>query len=345
MSAPSALNNKDLRCPFPSCTWTCEGSRGHHKKLRAHLSILHSDELASIPTNIYRNLNVYLCTQCSHICATNRSLTNHQLHAHANVRSKTNVDLITATFRQRDIHASRQQWTSTLEWLYKLDIRPPQKRSSAFHTLLPSTKQKILVLLNHVISWTLTASLPLDADADATTTPVHLSTSTPFFKLLLIFEQLLLTPVPLAQHRRRATIIDQRIALFKQGRLTQLYEEAFLSPSVDTVPNDIETPIFDDMSFCPSAQRAANLDNLHAAFQRVRSALPVAALTPDRLKILQKLYPERVSYTAPNQTARPTTRANGTTQSIPIKPTQKQVLTMLRKLRKGTAFWPFLCLH
>jgi hypothetical protein len=46
--------------------------------------------------------------------------------------------------------------------------------------------------------------------------------------------------------------------MFKAGHLATLYENA-------TTQTDI--PIFDDMSFCPAAQAAADQNNYHTAFQ------------------------------------------------------------------------------
>ena len=64
----------------------------------------------------------------------------------------------------------------------------------------------------------------------------------------------------------------------------------------------LDIPIFDDMSFCPQAQQAADADNFHTAYQHIQSALPVAALTPECIEQLKCLYPPHTPYTPPGQT-------------------------------------------
>ena len=53
--------------------------------------------------------------------------------------------------------------------------------------------------------------------------------------------------------------------MFKAGHLATLYENAFTQ--TDSMPPAPDIPIFDDMSFCPAAQAAADQNNYHTAFQ------------------------------------------------------------------------------
>ena len=129
--------------------------------------------------------------------------------------------------------------------------------------LQPSTLHSLRNVVHQVITWTNSATLPLEMETN--TLPHYLTTATPFYKLLLILETLLLAPIPKHQRNVKASIIAKRIHMFKAGHLATLYENAFTQ--TDSMPPAPDIPIFDDMSFCPAAQAAADQNNYHTAFQ------------------------------------------------------------------------------
>ena len=243
------------KCPYyPACSWQLEGLIGHPKQLCTHINIHHSHELHLIPEQTFNQLKVFPCYTCCCVCSSKSSLASHNTNLHLMTYSMTNLDIIFQTYKhQQNNPTQHQQWLTTLEWLHTLDITPPMHHSSEWSNLQPSTHHAYLTILHNAITWTNAANLPFKSEMP---TPDYQSTLVPFFKLLLILKQLLLCPVPKQLHHHCATTIEQPISLFKLGYITELYDTAFTQPCDTSQHSNI--PIFDDMSFCPQAQQAAD---------------------------------------------------------------------------------------
>jgi hypothetical protein len=113
------------------------------------------------------------------------------------------------------------------------------------------------------MTWTNNATLLLKTETN--TLSHYLTTATLFYKLLFILETLLLMPIPKYQINIKASIIAKQIHMFKAGHLAMLYKNAFTQ--TDLMPPAPDIPNFDDMSFYPAAQAAADQNNYHTAFQ------------------------------------------------------------------------------
>jgi hypothetical protein len=163
-----------------------------------------------------------------------------------------------------------------------------------------------------------------------------------------------------AKNKSIATLlIPTRIAKMKQGRLQELCNEAFAFP--DATPHqqlanpvsDDDEPSFDNATqFCPEAQAAANSNNLHTAYQRVLSSLPIVKLHShviDRIK--HTLFPPRLPKHTAAQHSQPLTASpprvtraqhNESSKSNLFRQiTTDDTLATLRKTKRGTAPGPF----
>ena len=135
------------------------------------------------------------------------------------------------------------------------------------------------------------------------------------------------------------------------GHIQQLYEEMMNQPKqrpskyarkadVDEWNELTFGAIDQDLAttFNPSAQRAADRDNLQAAFQRLDDSLPVALNTDTTVNaITTKLYPPR-SPTCPYP--RNTTRKHASTP-IPLLPKDQDLIAAVKKIKTGTSSGPF----
>jgi hypothetical protein len=164
---------------------------------------------------------------------------------------------------------------------------PPTACASLYTRLAHKQKQTFLHTLHHLITWCNKASLPFQVDF---TQQTYQTDSTPFWKLLFIFESTILAPPPHTskpQSISYSTLLKQRLTLFQSGSIKQLYTES--RPQKDTPLPTIALPTFDDLSFNHAAQLAADQDNLQAAWARISSSAPNVTLNDHYLSILKKL--------------------------------------------------------
>ena len=185
------------------------------------------------------------------------------------------------------------------------------------------TKKDYFQTLGHVYTWIIKSSKPLKGSpADP-----HLTSSQPFWKLLIIFDSIILAPKA-THHRLSANqLARQRLHELRHGNIQPLYQASQqLTPAITkALPSDLYH----------AAQLAADEDNYHTAYGRVTSAMPLAAMTPEIKHCCQKLYPQPTSY----QSQHPYTRHHSTSPQVPL---QQDVLeATLRRLKKGTAAGPF----
>jgi hypothetical protein len=141
-----------------------------------------NDKLESLGLHTCR-----LCNSSKHLFAAKRYLKSHMTRCHPTRRTKTNPELITASYPQ----TQTTTWIPTLHWLHHLDVKPPTHHGNIWRSLSSSTRQDYHATLQHVLQWILAAS---DSHPDACLLPSHHILSTAFWKLLLLMDPLLLHP-------------------------------------------------------------------------------------------------------------------------------------------------------
>jgi hypothetical protein len=272
--------------------------------------------------------------------ATVDKLQQHTHNSHPTSRNHTNLDIVLHTFpaanQQPPLRTQLQDnWQHTLTWLTQLHVQPPTTRKTLYHKLKPQHKTLVFSVLSQIITWANQATLPFDSE-QRITLPTSQTTATPFLKLILIFESIFLAP-PTEMNLSYSKLLQQRHTLLKQGSIQELYER-----TRTTIPHTKPTPTiptFDDLQYNRTAQMAADNDNLHTAYNRIRSITPQVSLSPQYLTILKKLYPTQIQYD--QQPARQTRHTNKPKPPPPPPITPQQILQTLQKQKRGTAPGPF----
>jgi hypothetical protein len=284
-------------------------------------------------------LHVFSCNQCHTIFASRDKLKQHGQKKHPTTRSDSNIEIILQTFPNTDQNQQHRQqiqhnWNSTLQWLQKLNMEPPNTRKTIYHKLHPSHKKLLFAMLAQLITWINQAMLPYDNE-NKTALPSHQTTATPFLKLLFMFESLFLA-LPNNTNTSNLSysqLLQQRHTYLRLGTLQTLYEQTRHQTIAVTTTTSI--PIFDDLEHSRAAQMAADNDNLHTAYNRIKSVTPQVSLTPHYVKILQRLYPPQTPFSS--ITTRTTNKQH--TSLPPLM--NKQILKTLQKQKRGTAPGPF----
>eukprot|EP00956_Cyclotella_meneghiniana_P026933 scaffold59456_cov45-Cyclotella_meneghiniana.AAC.1 len=162
----------------------------------------------------------------------------------------------------------------------------------------------------------------------------------PILALQILFERLVLFPLPpseyptnpTAKHKaRHASVnrtINERLRLFKQGRIRELYEES----------NAVESKSPQQMADNPdrvqkNAQLAIDLDNVKSANVRLTKNAPVAIIDEVKLKVLQALHPPSLNRGV--NKLRRSTRFSHERRSIHFTP--EQIVRVLSRLSRGKA--------
>jgi len=176
----------------------------------------------------------------------------------------------------------------------------------------------------------------------------------PFWKLLLLFEALICQPETSAMQLN--TNVLQHLKLLSAGRLQELFDE--LSSCLPTKltnqahPADIDE--WNDYTFGlldrdmaenllqranPGAQKAADRDNLLAAFQHLDHSLPVALNTDATIDaVKEKLYPKSVTS---NPYTKSSSRQKASLPQRQLLPKDEDIIAGLQCIRTGTSAGPF----
>ena len=329
-------------CPLTSCSWAFSRpipNAQHPTFIRAHLNAHHSHELHTIPNSKFTLCHLYPCRICNTIATTflrASSLCKHTAAHHATSRPNSNLDLIHTAFPPAPHTIS--SWNHTLVWLVDLSISPPPFRHTWYHSLTPATRRLLVSTYAHLLDVSLTALLPYH---DTDSSPPHLTSTSALFKLLFLFETLILFPDPTVTHLN--TEVKNWLADFTNGSIQTLYNRAYAltppSPPVAIHPSS-STPI---STFDHGAQRAADLDNIRTAFQRVDSTLKVASNTPDMIShVTSTLFPARRAPSG-HHLRRTSARVLARLSKKPLHllPNEHALLSALRKIKQATAVGPF----
>jgi hypothetical protein len=133
-------------------------------------------------------------------------------------------------------------------------------------------------------------------------------------------------------------LLSHRFKLLKTGDLQQLYLTTRTSHHTGRPSSPILIPTFDDLGHNREAQFATNQDNLHTAFNRIKSVTPKVTLTPHYLHILCKLYQPRLPFHPPDLC---NTQSQHITPATAQSLTYLQLLHTLQKQKRGTTPGPF----
>lgn len=153
-------------------------------------------------------------------------------------------------------------------------------------------------------------------------------------QLQLLFEQLVLFPIPQSKHSNKQqktcinAVVHERLLRFKQGRIRELYHES-RSIQSKSPKEQADHPV----DILRSAQIAADSDNFKSANARVTKHAPVALINDDNFPVLEKLHPPSLDRGCLKPSI--STRTGGTRRKIRLTP--KSVLHTLSHLNRGKA--------
>jgi hypothetical protein len=230
-------------------------------------------------------------------CSTLNALNKRTNTCHLIQGTKTNLELVTDTYQ----NANKETWQQALTFLNHLNIEPPPFRSTTCRHTQALTRVELFATHHNLNKWMLLASAPLDPNHEHVD-PTN-NTSDPLWKLLFIFEALILFPPPKQQKLANCSRIAQaRMRQFRRGDIIASCEEASdldkcTAPSVTPPSSDNATTL------SHSAQAAADADNCGVASQRMQSCMPTVTVTNETSEEIKNLCPERINF--PSSTSEP----------------------------------------
>ena len=356
MSNPTAKPPK--HCPVPDCPWKVPPlTTNPQASLKQHLITEHNETHPSdyLTPTLCTQYGLHPCPTCdtpTAIFATEGHLRKHVTKKHS--RSKTNIDLVLHTYRHSPPETTTN-WKNSLAYIHKLQISPPPFRRSLWHKLKPPLRAEFYATYNNVTNWILEATSPLAPTIlKDERPPAYDVDATPFWKLLILLEPLLLAPIQGTVHLTHSNAFRARLSLLKSGRIEELHNMIWNPtplPNTRTTNNKKKRqnqknkqqhqPTDPLPSWrLASAQQLADLGNYRAAVKRLTTNTPPATLTTARIDRCQKqLFPER-------RQPPPATRAHGHTNMPPpaaqyLKLQDKLFESALRQMKPGTASGPF----
>jgi hypothetical protein len=225
----------------------------------------------------------------------------------------------------------QSEWADGLSFLRELQQKPPPFRQPLTTKIQWPLEQQISETFLSIVEITNKALKPATHPAFRDRQAFD---SWPILQLQILFEQLLLFPIPGPERTNDKglnSIIHDRLRRFKQGKIRDLYEEAHQVVS-KTPKQQVETPV----KIQRSAQVAANLDNLKSANAQITKHAPVALINNSNLHVLQNLHPPSLQHGCTKAgSSSSSTRSGGTRLKFRITP--KQVLKTLSHLNRGKA--------
>ena len=278
-----------------------------------------------------------MCQICEEFVGSDEAaLKSHITRSHVATREVTNLDILTETLYGTVAHTNRNHWEAGLTFLRSLHISEPTFRQSLINKIHGRTEDAVLETAIDLITATVTANKTAKAKRLLDHSEYD---PTPFWLLLVLFEQLVLFPSidPKKDDPKNSLnqLIHHRLRLFRSGQIKQLYEES--REVISKTPQQFaESPD----TIQRSAQAAADVDNISSAKARLTKTTPVAPITDGadgNLHALRKLTPP--SLNLPDH--RPTDEGIVTRSKVSNKPkifiSPKSVVKILRGLNKGKA--------
>jgi len=233
-----------------------------------------------------------------------------------------------------------ENWKTSLRYMHRLDAVPFSFRKSIYHRLDHKTKKE-LNSIAYKLYYSLSHALAPHEDAHDVTIPAYETSSSPLWKMALLFEGTLLAPPTSTEPRNYQKLIRQRIATFREGRFSTLHRNAtsiiaspsYAQPTIDTRKDHIT--------------RAANNDNWRKASQLLKDPLPAMPYTPANLPKVLNLHPPPTAFESTTNIPKPTNRFHAdifSTSDVKFRNRlfdKHLILKTLRKLTRDTAAGPY----
>ena len=281
-----STTNTNFTCPFKGCKLLCPTTN----TLREHLTTNHPESLHKIPDTWWTENRLYPCKHCSstNIFRTQGFLNRHIRKTH--LTKKEGIDNLTLLNKHIPTPPlTTSLWKENLPWLHNLKIKPPPFRQNIWHKTNTNTKNKI----KHLYHLLIKSIVDSNNEIDERPKIPHLHDRDPLWKLGMIFESLILHPIPNNSKDGTAEHINKRLHLFQKGDITTLYQ---LSREVISLSPQQKKDKADKISLQKNqkhAQIAANLDNYKSALDRLSNSTPIALNNTQNVEILKKLYPTK----------------------------------------------------
>ena len=348
------------RCPVPNCTWTVPAlTTRPHASLKEHIIATHKESKPTdyMPPSYRAKHGYHLCTKCDTtdtIYTSQGHLQKHITTKHS--RKNTNLQLVFNTYR----HAStdtQTNWKRSFEFLHTLAPTPPPFRRTTWHQLKAPARKEYFHTVHTIANWTLEATPELHPSILKDDNPPQWNIdSRGFWKLLLLAEPLLLAPIKNTVHRSYSDALKTRLALFKTGRIKELYDTVW-NPQPLPVKSQKQTKKKQQQerkrqqwgiqettnpppTIIRAAQQVANLGNYALAYKRLTSHMPTATLTPDRIDAIKNtLFPPRRDPPTGTRHQRATQAPPTATPTIELEDTLLEAA--LHQMKRGTASGPF----
>ena len=225
MSNPTRQPPK--HCPVPDCPWKVPTEcQNPHASLKEHLVTEHAETNPTtyMTPNYCHRHGFHICQACN----TPTAIFNCQGHLKQHItkkhnRTETNSKLVAKTYR----HATPENeanWKASLSFLYNLELTPPPFRRTIWHKIKQPIRAEFYNIYNNVVSWIIDASPTMSPTTIRDNRPPqHECDSSPFWKLLLMLEPMLLAPIKGTVHQTYSNAFKARLSMFKTGRIEELH--------------------------------------------------------------------------------------------------------------------------
>jgi len=342
-STPTSLT---IPCQVPDC-----GLHLYCNKpalIQHHLRHSHTpSETMMIPRQFYKDAGVFQCSLCPSskptIFGLQSRLNSHIHKTHKSItRSAPNSDIIMTHFPATPNTTSNAaaNWKATLKYMQRLDPTPFSFRKSIYHRLDYKTKKE-LNNLAFKLYYVLTFTLPVHEESHNLNIPSYETSSTPLWKMMILFEGTILAPPTASEPRNYQKLVRRRIETFRDGRFNSLHRNAMsimAPPSYQTPSRETRTE---------SIMRSANHDNWRKASQLLKDPLPAMPYTQENLPKVLALHPPPNTFTStlnipkPTQSFHTDTYTNAGHKFTNRLQDKHLLLKTLRKLTRDTASGPF----
>ena len=286
---------------------------------------------------------IYLCRECdgdvfSRQCDLNAHVKKH----HYEYRNRTNLEIVTECIY--DENCGPSHWPDALNFLENFTWDAPPYRATMITKINHRLETNIVETFHNVTHASVEACKPVQHHKSLTKKDFN---ADHILALQVLFERLVLFPIPTSnpsshggnlsnkKHKQQIAsvnsvnrTINERLRLFKQGRIRELYEEG----------NNVVSKSPQEMAHNPerlqkNAQHAIDLDNVKSANVRLTKDAPVAIIDDSRFRILQKLHPPSLKRGV--QKLRRSSRYSHDQRRINFTP--EQIVRILRRLNRGKA--------
>jgi len=296
--------------------------------IKTHLQEVHEADLPQLTDAQLEDNDLFVCRECKdEIFVSLNRLNNHIKQKHKQSRSLNNIQLV----EQYLFHDLRKNydshWQDGLLFLSQLELQPPTFRQPLTTKIKWRLEQNITETFTNIIELNNEALKEPDNNQHCTRQQFD---PWPLLQLQILFEQIVLFPIPQNTSNQKAvnSTIHTRLRKFKQGRIRELYEESRLVISKSPL-EQAQAPV----QIQRSAQIAADLDNYKTANARLTKHAPVALINDSNLHVLHKLHPPSLDRGC--NKPQPRTRSGGTRRKF--RCSAQSVVQTLTHLNRGKA--------